>query len=147
MHRTHTPQLLVLLTPLLMLSCFLLPRNPFRRDIAAVGVEAARGWQATGVYIAAGDVLTITHVDGAWSPWPGDSYDAVGSGGDPRCRCNVMQAVSHAALIGRIGTSNPFLVGREFQHRVGESGELELRINDIDLHDNSGELKVLVEVD
>ena len=68
-------------------------------------------------------------------------------GGDPRCRCNVMQAVSHAGLIGRVGASNPFLVGDEFQHRIGESGTLELRIHDVDLHDNSGKLKVLVEVD
>jgi len=111
-----------------------------------VEVEAARGWQGTGVHLAAGEVVTITQIGGAWSPWPGGAFDAIGSGGDPRCRCNVIQAVSHAALIGRVSASNPFLVGGEFQHRIGESATLELHIHDVDLHDNSGQLKVLVEV-
>lgn len=136
-----------LLAPLLTLSCLRLPKSPSGRDVVVVEIGAADDWQETGVRLAAADVLTITHISGERSPWPGESFDALGSGGDPRCRCNVMPAASHAALVGRIGASNPFLVGGEFQHRIGETGRLELRINDVDLHDNLGELKVLVEVD
>ena len=135
-----------LLAPAL-LSCLLVPITRSGQDVEVVEVEARRGWQDSGVRAAAGDVLTITHVAGEWSPWPGESFDALGSGGDPRCRCNVMQGVSHAALLGRIGDSSPFLVGGEYHRRVGESGPLELRINDVDLNDNSGVLKVLIEVD
>jgi hypothetical protein len=53
-----------------------------------------------------------------------------------------MDGVSHAALIGRIEENQPFLVGMEYRHRVGESGRLYLGINDVDLYDNSGALEV-----
>lgn len=112
-----------------------------------IEVEAVEGWTNTRIKIHEGDVLTITYLSGEWSPWPGEEFDAIGSGGDPRCRCNVMDGVSHAALIGRIGHRDPFLVGERYHHRTGESGFLYLGINDVDLYDNSGHLRVMVEVD
>ena len=127
-------------------ACILAPFLPFNEETEVVQVEAAEGWQSTGIRVRAGDHLTIRYISGEWSPWPGGSYAAAGSGGDPLCRCNVMEAVSHAALIGRIGSADPFLVAREYNHTVGESGTLLLRINDVDLYDNSGELEVLVEL-
>jgi len=133
--------------PILTVACVLIPQLPFLTVSDVVRVQADEGWQPTGLHVDQGDRLTITYLAGEWSPWPGDSYDAAGSGGDPLCRCNVMEAVSHAALIGRIGGSEPFLVGREFDHVVGESGALLLGINDVDLYDNSGDLEVLVEID
>jgi hypothetical protein len=111
-----------------------------------VSVEAVEGWVDTGIIVGAGDLLTIEYVSGEWSPWPGGSYDAIGYGGDPRCRCNVMDGVSHAALIGRIEENQPFLVGQEYRHRVGEAGRLYLGINDVDLDDNSGALEIEVVV-
>ena len=113
---------------------------------AIVTVEASEGWTETGIIVGSGDTLTIKYVSGTWSPWPGGAYDAIGSGGDPRCRCNVMDAVSHAALIGRIEDHQPFLVGEAYRHRMGETGQLYLGINDVDLYDNSGSLKVEVTV-
>jgi hypothetical protein len=104
-------------------------------------------WNSTGMYISDGDDLTITYLSGKWSPWPGGKYDAIGSGGDPRCWCNVMEGISHAALIGKIGDSEPFFVGDQYYHRVGEAGELYLGINDMDLFDNSGSMRVRVEID
>ncbi|MCJ7568123.1 MAG: hypothetical protein MUO58_11350 [Anaerolineales bacterium] len=111
-----------------------------------VTVEAAEGWTDTEIIVGAGDLLSIEYISGIWSPWPGGAYDAIGSGGDPKCRCNVMDAVSHAALIGRIGDNQPFLVGENFRHKVGETGQLFLGINDVDLYDNSGFLEVEVTV-
>ena len=58
-----------------------------------------------------------------------------------------MDGISHAALIGKIGDNEPFFVGDQYFHRVGESGELFLGINDVDLYDNSGSLRVRVEID
>ena len=118
--------------------------NPDNYEI--ITVDAVRGWNETGISVGAGDLLTIKYLSGEWSPWPGGAYDAIGSGGDPKCRCNVMDAVSHAALIGRIEDNQPFLVGEEYRHRVGETGRLFLGINDVDLYDNSGSLKVEVTV-
>jgi len=111
-----------------------------------IEVEAREGWNNTHIEVEEGDLLTITYVSGKWSPWPGDRYDAIGSGGDPRCRCNVMEGVSHAALIGRIGDHEPFLIGERYHHSIGESGILYLGINDVDIYDNSGNLQVKVEI-
>ncbi len=115
-------------------------------DAEIMDVEAREGWNNTHIEVEAGDLLTITYVSGKWSPWPGDKYDAIGSGGDPRCRCNVMEGVSHAALIGRIGDHEPFLIGERYHHSIGESGILYLGINDVDIYDNSGHLQVKVEI-
>jgi len=115
-------------------------------DPVIVDIAAYEAWNDTGVAVEAGDLLTIDYLGGGWSPWPGSQYDAIGSGGDPNCRCNVMMGVSHAALIGRIGGSEPFFVGDQFHHRVGESGTLYLGINDVDLGDNSGTLHVKIQI-
>lgn len=111
-----------------------------------VTVEAADGWTETEIIVGAGDLVSIEYISGMWSPWPGGAYDAIGSGGDPKCRCNVMDAVSHAALIGRIGDNQPFLIGASFRQKVGETGLLFLGINDVDLYDNSGSLEVEVTI-
>lgn len=111
-----------------------------------IKVHADQAWQASGISIEAGDLLIVRYVSGLWSPWPGGAYDALGSGGDPRCTCNVLQGVSHAALIGKIGESEPFFVGGNFQHRMGEAGMLYFGINDSRLTDNSGALLVQVEI-
>ena len=117
------------------------------RDAEIMYVEAREGWNNPHIEVEAGDLFTIPYVSGRWSPWPGDKYDAIGSGVDPRCRCNVMEGVSHAALIGRIGDYEPFLIGERYHHSIGESGILYLGINDVDLYDNSGRLQVRVEID
>jgi len=68
-------------------------------DAEIINVEAREGWNNTHIEVEEGDLLTITYVSGEWSPWPGDKFDAIGSGGDPRCRCNVMEGWSVNATI------------------------------------------------
>ena len=129
------------------LACSILFGDSERYQSEVLEVAADERWNDTGIYISDGDELTIRYTSGKWSPWPGGQYDAIGSGGDPRCRCNVMDGVSHAALIGKIGDNEPFFIGDQYFHRVGESGELFLGINDVDLYDNSGSLRVRLEID
>ena len=111
---------------------------------AAVSYEvfANREWQDTGVKVRPGKTLTVLYTSGLWSPWVSGSYDGIGSGGDPKCSCNVIMGISHAALIGKIGDNAPFLVGNSFKQTMGEAGDLFLGINDTQLGDNSGSLKV-----
>jgi hypothetical protein len=90
--------------------------------------------------------LAIRYETGQWSPWPGGSYDALGFGGDPRCDCNVIRGVSHAALIGRIDESEPFLVGEYYAQVVGRGGRLWLGINDMRINDNHGSITVNIEI-
>ncbi|MBN2502845.1 MAG: hypothetical protein JXB38_18845 [Anaerolineales bacterium] len=136
----------ILLLGLASLACAVAVDLENTPDAKTITVEAKEGWTDTQITVEAGDHLTITYISGKWSPWGGGEYDAIGSGGDPLCRCNVVMGVSHAALIGRIGDNAPFLVGTEYQHTIGESGTLYLGINDVDIDDNSGSLRVLVEV-
>ena len=133
----------------MLLSCGAQPGGSVRGDTftsKTVTVSAKTQWTSTGVSAAPGTRLKIRYISGQWSPWPGGAYDAIGSGGDPRCDCNVIMGVSHAALIARIGDSQPFLVGDFLELRIGESGELYLGINDTDRADNSGSLEVDVQV-
>jgi hypothetical protein len=109
-------------------------------------VHADQSWQDTGVLIQPGDVLIVHYISGLWSPWPGGGYDALGSGGDPDCDCNVIRGASHAALIAKVGESLPFLVGDDFQQKMGEGGKLYLGINDTRLTDNAGAILVRIEV-
>ncbi len=112
---------------------------------ATVRVPADQAWTDTHVDLAAGDRLQIDALGGTWSPWPGGQYDALGSGGDPRCDCNQLMGVSHAALIARVGDGAPFFVGDHWEQLVGEDGTLFLGINDTRLGDNSGTLEVRIE--
>ncbi|MCJ7677027.1 MAG: hypothetical protein MUO35_04840 [Anaerolineales bacterium] len=109
-------------------------------------IEAQRGWTDTGMDLQPGDEVIIAYISGEWSPWAGGYYDALGSGGDPRCDCNVLAGVSHAALIGRVGDADPFLVGARFDQTVGQGGRLWLGINDTRLDDNGGALIVRIEL-
>ncbi len=109
-------------------------------------VAADRVWQDTGVSVKPGDILTIEYVSGTWAPWAGGAYDASGTGVISYCDCNVLQYVSHASLIGKIGDSDPFSVGSYYSHAVAESGPLDLQINDAVLRDNSGSIAVKISV-
>lgn len=139
---------LLLLVLLPLMGCRIsLPRLNEDEDTLTFVVRADSDWQDTGIQIKPGMRVRILQVSGLWSPWSGGTYDAVGSGGDPRCDCNVAEGISHAALIGKVGDSQPFYVGRDFDQHLGERGTLYLRINDTRLQDNAGALEVLIEVE
>ncbi|MFN3308683.1 MAG: hypothetical protein ACK44E_05675 [Anaerolineales bacterium] len=147
--------LLVILLWLFLLGCsapfwFMrsLPTSPVsvKLEPRLIEVRADQAWHNTGIVLQPGDLLVIRYVSGLWSPWPGGMYDAIGFGGDPKCDCNVLKGVSHAALIGKLNDGLPFFVGDNFRQRVGESGVLYLGINDLRISDNSGALLVQVEV-
>lgn len=109
-------------------------------------VLASQGWMNTEVLIQPQDILSIQYISGLWSPWAGDGYDGIGSGGVPTCDCNVIFGVSHASLIGKVGDDNPFFVGNEFSQPMGQSGYLYLGINDTRLNDNSGSILVSINI-
>jgi hypothetical protein len=112
---------------------------------ATVRVAADQPWTDTGIDVLPGERIEIDYVDGMWSPWPGGSYDAIGSGGDPRCDCNRLIGASHAALIGRLGDGEPFLVGDHQEMTVGQGARLFLGMNDSRLEDNSGWIEVRIQ--
>jgi glucose dehydrogenase len=116
------------------------------RDDRTVEVRADRDWQGTGVRVNAGQELTIRHVSGEWSPWPGGTY---GPSGCPPPGCDhvtnlVTRDANHVALIARIGGGPPIAVNEGLTVRASLSGEVALRANDTAIDDNSGALRVSV---
>jgi len=109
-------------------------------------VSAAKDWQDTGVILHGGETVTISYVSGEWSPWPGGNLDAkgclqAGCSQDPNQPENIC-CMAHAGLLGRIGEGAPFAVGMGTTIPNVGPGTVQLRINDLQLNDNSGELTV-----
>lgn len=114
-------------------------------------VQSTQPWQPTGVTIT-GTQTTVISCTGIWSFNPGRR--ACGPNGEagliakPRY---TLQGAPEGAMIGRVGSNLPFLVGASATVPAGQSGMLSLCINDdIDcvygagLKDNKGEMNVEV---
>jgi hypothetical protein len=142
--RLLVPALAALLLLIATTSCVIDYQLEDVPETITVRVAADEPWADTGIDVAAGMRIEIDYVDGLWSPWPGGSYDAIGSGGDPRCDCNRLRGVSHAALIGRLGDQEPFLVADHWEQIAGQGGRLFLGMNDSRLEDNSGWIEVRI---
>ena len=142
--RLLVPALAALLLLIATTSCVIDYQLENGPETITVRVAADRPWTDTRIDVAGGKRIEIDYMDGLWSPWPGGAYDAIGSGGDPRCDCNRVMGVSHAALIGRLGDGEPFLVGNHWEQVVGQGGRLLLGMNDSRLDDNSGWLEVRI---
>ena len=117
-------------------------------DDTVYTVIAYQEWQNTGVWLQAGQTVSIQSVSGTWSPWPNYLVDANGCtdislcSQDPAQPSNAAPVALHAALIGKIGDGQPFGVGMGAVVTASSEGTLYLRINDISLSDNSGSITV-----
>ena len=123
-------------------------------------MDARKGWQDSGVTLAAGDKVTISYSSGQWTHFPKevppfsgglppDDYTYICAEGLPASDCvEQIPDFQAGALIGRVG-SQMLRVGDSLQVTVEGEGALLLRINDGDdgLHDNQGEISVVVVVE
>jgi hypothetical protein len=114
-----------------------------------ITVSAQSPWQSTDIYVPKGQVVTIRYLEGTWGVLGGargakQQTDAEGFEGEYRSVGLPLTSAPVGALVGRIGTAAPFLVGDEIRFRAGESGALRLMINDQSLEDNFGALRVEV---
>jgi Domain of unknown function (DUF1772) len=110
-------------------------------------VVASRGWQPSGVRVAAGRPLTIAYVSGTIQDRETAIADAGGSDyvcGAPDC-CEPAPNSRRSALLARV-RGEIVTIGNRVTFTPRTAGPLELRINDCDegLFDNSGVLKVIV---
>ena len=116
------------------------------------GVSANLGWQQTPVSLQSGDKSRVIFVVGAWSVGsPGLPY--VGPEGySPEVDATIFQgckydsSVPYGTLLGQIGGGPEFVIGAAGDFTANASGNLSLRINDIDrcLGDNDGSITVAV---
>jgi PKD repeat protein len=110
------------------------------------GISPSLLWPSTGISVTAGQTVTIT-ATGTWSnagvslTAAGNASDVVAAGPDV-----PLGGAPRMALIGRIGTGAPFVVGASLQITAQTSGVLSLTPNDewYFRSDNAGSLSVAV---
>ncbi len=112
----------------------------------AITVNAAQQWTDTGITVRRGDRVTFT-ATGDVTLGPGVSS---GTGGSPAATNPSMKyplpGAFIGALIGKIGTGAPFLIGTNSQPLVmNGSGRLLLGVNDDHVPDNSGAYSVAIQ--
>ncbi len=109
-------------------------------------VYAYRQWQSTGLYLNAGDRLSLT-ASGQWSYSP-EAGPHGPRGGQPAPSYYPLPGALGGALLGRLGeTGDIFYVGDRFTYVAQEAGFFYLQINDDLLGDNMGELTLQIEVE
>lgn len=112
-----------------------------------VRVNAQTRWTDTGIVVRAGDTLELRADGTVTMSDANDLADPVGSRTGRLAPNAPLPQVPAGALIGRIGDSQPFLVGdRDTIERVQNSGRLYLSVNDDYLGDNNGQFRVVLSV-
>jgi hypothetical protein len=107
-------------------------------------VDAASPWSDTGIDVRSG---TSVYFEASGKvQWGPDRKDGpAGEGGNHRNAGRPMPNRAGGALIGRVGGSEPFLIGDERGPiRMRESGRLSLGVNDDFLQDNRGSFRVTI---
>jgi hypothetical protein len=111
-----------------------------------LSVPANQRWTATGVFVRAGEMVRFNA--SGQVRLSGDANDTATPAGSASGRqaANAPLAGTLAgALIGRIGTGQPFGIGNQTQAlRMPAAGQLFLGVNDDELGDNGGEFRVQV---
>jgi hypothetical protein len=104
----------------------------------------------TGVFVNAGQVLTIT-ASGTWAIGTGDpAYSSDANGGlfgwiFPVLNPNGSHSgVSYGALIGEIGNGDWFFVGTNFSQSAADTGQLRLAYVDSNAFDNVGAVQASI---
>ena len=107
-------------------------------------VDAAAPWSDTGIDVRSG--MSVYFEASGKVQWGPDRKDGpAGEGGNHRNAGRPMPNRAGGALIGRIGGSEPFLIGDDRGPiRMRESGRLSLGVNDDYLQDNRGSFRVTI---
>ena len=109
-----------------------------------VTVPGTTAWTDTGVDVD-GEVLTILG-SGTVDNNVSDDIESNPDGlpGTTNGNSSVLKCALHAALLGRIGDGDPFLVGSYYSRQATAAGRLHLGINDSILTDNGGKYSAAI---
>ncbi|MGC1274562.1 MAG: hypothetical protein WBC44_12730 [Planctomycetaceae bacterium] len=130
--------------------------EPLPVEGATVGIEAARGWQSSGIHVQAGKRYRIA-AEGRFTladepvPWISDAggigFDYFDGRPLGRLLAAVVSDDRSSAPDPAGGLLNPIEIGRESTIDAPTDGTLYLRINDHwnRLDDNRGELRVMIQ--
>jgi Ca2+-binding EF-hand superfamily protein len=112
-----------------------------------VRIDPRDRWTDTGIYVRAGEVISF-NARGTiqMSDNPNDIATPAGSRTGRLAKSSPMPTQSAGALLMRIGSGNPMVVGNRGSITAPATGQLFLGVNDDHLPDNSGEFLVTVNV-
>ena len=112
-------------------------------------VYADKEWQDTGMFVLAGETVSIRYVAGSWNHCaPNGCPDSKGDGvpdGPQNWPDNVLQGCTHFKLIARI-SNYTLCTGVNYNVVAQISGFLQLRANDTQIGDNAGRIIVQIKV-
>jgi hypothetical protein len=113
-----------------------------------VAVHAQRDWVDTGIDVGVNDLIEITATGRIYWASGNDQFaDANGATNRPATPSAPIPYLDIGALIGRVGNSEPFLVGANLKgFRAASTGRLFLRVNDDRLDDNRGDFRASIAV-
>jgi hypothetical protein len=125
-----------------------LPDNVGRvGDVRTIEVDPRQQWMDTGIWISAGDVVTVDAAGRVQlSTNPNDVASPSGAWNDRRAPDAPLRSERAGALIARIGGSEPFLIGERQSLVAPTYGRLYLGVNDDHLADNIGVFRVEIAV-
>jgi serine/threonine-protein kinase PknK len=114
-------------------------------------VDSSVPWNDSGIVLVGGEDVAITATGdfGDDQTRPDQRFTADGEARDPQDDRHAMDPhlqFPHAALLGRVGDGQPFLVGAEAALDDLGAGRLYLGVNDSHVQDNSGSFAVEVDV-
>ena len=110
-----------------------------------VTVDAKQQWTPTGITVQRGDWVTFStsgevRVGGEGNPTAGPD----GVNASARAPGAPLANAPTGALIGRVGSGTPFLIGSNGRVQMPAAGQLFLGVNDGHLQDNDGAFQVQV---
>lgn len=113
--------------------------------ITTIAVAADRQWTDTGIYVNAGQTVTI-NADGRIRI-ARDSQDFItAAGGAGRVGDATMPNAPIGGLVAKFGDSAPVFVGQSRTFRAPRAGRLSLGVNDSFWDDNTGQFNARVDV-
>lgn len=121
---------------------------PVQTTTKSVPVSSNSLWIDTGVTLASGETVCLT-ASGSWKPDPNQpAVNASGSSSPCNATGCPIASANSGALVGKIGSGSPFVIGNTFKFTNTQSGKLSVMINDDTNHlgDNEGFVTLSVQV-
>jgi hypothetical protein len=113
--------------------------QPLSANTGDIRVSARDGWVSTGLQVRQGEMVVISSSGQVrLSSDPSDTATPAGSAKGRRATSAPLPNVLAGALIGRVGSGQPFGIGNQHSFPSPGTGMLYLGVNDDDLNDNSG---------
>jgi hypothetical protein len=111
-----------------------------------IAVSGTQQWTPSGIIVRRGDALTFnTTGEVRLGADAADMAQAAGANSQRMSPNAPMPNVAVGALIGRIGTGAPFVIGNQSTITAPASGQLFLGINDDHVADNGGGFRVNIQ--